>query len=390
MDRLIALEKIETAFRTGRVVAILGPRQSGKTTVARKYFNEHDGKKENYFDLENPRDLIRLQDPMLALEHLSGLIVIDEIQRVPELFSVLRVLVDEDNLTYKKQFLVLGSASRELISQSSESLAGRIRYIELMPFSVTEIGKIDNKNMDRLWVRGGFPLAYLAKTEQDSDEWRMDYIRTFLEQDIPNLGISIPPANLRRFWTMLASYHGQLFNASEIGNALSLSSHTTQRYCDLLTSTFMIRQLNPWHENISKRQVKSKKIYFRDSGIFHSLLGIPDLASLRLNPKIAASWEGFALESIIRYLKVDSHDCYFWRTHSQAELDLLVVRGSKRIGFEFKYSAAPSTTKSMHSALNDLALDKIWVIYPGNILIKLTEKIHCVGLNILEAGSFEF
>ena len=390
MERSTALQQIQTAFRTGRVVAILGPRQSGKTTVARKYFSEQNGARENYFDLENPRDLIRLQDPMLALEHLNGLIVIDEIQRVPELFSVLRVLVDEDRPTYKKQFLVLGSASRELISQSSESLAGRIRYIELMPFSVTEIGKIDNKHMDRLWVRGGFPLSYLAKTEQDSNEWRTDYTRTFLEQDIPNLGISIPPANLRRFWIMLAHYHGQLFNASELGCALSLSSHTVQRYCDLLTSTFMVRQLNPWYENISKRQVKSKKIYFRDSGIFHTLLGISDLASLRLNPKIGASWEGFALESIIRYLKVDAQDCYFWRTHTLAELDLLIVRGSKRIGFEFKYSAAPSTTRSMHHALNDLALDKIWVIYPGNILIKLTEKIHCVGLSMLEDDAFEF
>jgi len=385
MQRTIALAEIDSAFRTSRVVAILGPRQSGKTTIARHYFNEHDGKIENYFDLENPRDLLRLQDPMLALESLSGLVVIDEIQRVPELFTVLRVLSDDDSSENKKRFLVLGSASRDLIAQSSESLAGRIRYIELMPFSLTEFASIDQKNLDKLWVRGGFPLSYLAKYNADSEQWRMDYVRTFLEQDIPNLGLSIPPANLRRFWTMLAHYHGQLFNASELGNALGLSSHTTQRYCDLLTSTFMIRQLHPWHENISKRQVKSKKIYFRDSGIFHTLLGISDISSLRLNPKLGASWEGFALESVIRYLKLDAQDCYFWRTQAQAELDLLVVRGTKRIGFEFKYEAAPKMTKSMYSALNDLSLDKLWIIYPGNISIHLTQQVCCLGLNSINS-----
>lgn len=373
MLRTHYLDHIKAAFKTSKVVAILGPRQCGKTTLARQYFKEANGLKEHYFDLENPLDLARLQDPMLALEELSGLIIIDEIQRIPDLFPVLRVLVDRKNVF--QQFLILGSASRELIRQSSESLAGRIHYIELTPFSYEEVDHIQT-----LWLRGGFPLSYLAESDKDSMRWRQDYIRTFLEQDIPNLGINIPAQSLRRFWMMLAHYHGQLFNSSEIGNALDVSHHTAQKYLDILTGTFMMRQLHPWHENIAKRQVKSKKIYFRDSGIYHSLLQIPDYSLLRTNPKLGASWEGFALESVIRHLGVDAEDCYFWAIHAQAELDLLVIKGTQRIGFEFKFTKKPELTKSMKMAFELLKLDKLIVIYPGNIQIRLTKEIVCEGL----------
>lgn len=373
MERQVALNHIKTGFRTSKVVAILGPRQSGKTTLARQYFKKIRGNQECYFDLEDPRDLLRLQEPLLTLEPLQNLIVIDEIQRVPELFQILRVLVDKQH--NRQHYLILGSASRELIKQSSESLAGRIHYIELMPFSYPEA-----RDLQSLWMRGGFPLSYLAKRDDDSFRWRQDYIRTFLEQDIPNLGVLIPPENLRRFWMMLAHYHGQLFNASELGNALGFSSHTIQRYLDILTHTFMMRQLYPWHENISKRQVKAKKIYFRDSGIFHALMNIANFSVLHTHPKIGASWEGFALESIIRYLQLSSQECYFWRTQAQAELDLLVIRGTERIGFEFKYSLTPNITKSMHSALQDLKLKQLYIIYPGDIPIRLAKNVQCMGL----------
>lgn len=373
MKRKEYLSEIETGFRSAKIVAILGPRQCGKTTLAREYFKNNQGQKQNYFDLENPIDLSRLIDPMLGLSELSGLIVIDEIQRLPDLFPILRVLADRDNP--HQQFLILGSASRELIRQSSESLAGRIHYMELTPFSFEEVD-----HFNTLWLRGGFPLSYLATNDFDSMRWRQDYIRTFLEQDIPNLGINIPAQNLRRFWMMLAHYHGQIFNASEIGNSLDLSHPTVQRYLDILTGTFMMRQLNPWYENISKRQVKSKKVYFRDSGIFHALLNIPDYESLLGNPKIGTSWEGFALESVIRHLKVDARDCYFWATHNQTELDLLIVQGMKRYGFEFKFTKNPTLTKSMQISLADLNLEELTVIYPGDMNFQLNKKIICKGL----------
>jgi uncharacterized protein len=366
-------EQIERGFRTSKVVAILGPRQCGKTTLARQYFKHYLGKNENYFDLEDMTDLLRLSDPMLALETLQGLIVIDEIQRKPDLFPLLRVLVDQENS--QQRYLILGSASRDLIKQSSESLAGRIHYIELTPFL---FGEVDN--VDTLWFRGGFPLSYLAENDQDSFQWRQDYVRTYLEQDIPNLGIHIPTENLRRFWMMLSHYHGQMFNASEIGNSMDLSYHTIKKYCDILTGTFMVRQLAPWYENIAKRQVKSKKIYFRDSGILHVLLNVPDRSMLLTHPKIGASWEGFAVEAIINKLKVNAQDCYFWGIHNQAELDLLIVQGTTRLGFEFKFSKSPKLTPSMRIAYETLNLEKLFVIYPGDKRIRLTPAIECVGL----------
>lgn len=373
MLRNIYLTDIIRAFEDSPIVALLGPRQCGKTTLARQLADYKQFSKVTYFDLEDPIDLARLAEPMLTFEPLTGLIIIDEIQRIPDLFPILRVLVDQPNST--RQFLILGSASRELIRQSAESLAGRIHYLEITPFSY---GEVDD--LDRLWVRGGFPRAYLAKNEESSATWRKNYIRTFLEQDIPNLGIQIAPPNLRRFWLMLAHYHAQFFNASELGQSLDLSHHTMKRYLDILAGTFMVRRLNPWFENLSKRQVKSPKIYLRDSGIFHTLMNINSKDELLINPKLGASWEGFALESVIRHLNVDPADCYFWASHSHAELDLLIVEGLQRRGFEFKYSQAPTITSSMKTALSDLKLEKLTVIYPGKTRYLLSEVIECVGL----------
>jgi predicted AAA+ superfamily ATPase len=327
----------------------------------------------NYFDLEAAEDAQRLTNPVLALKPLKGLVVIDEIQRSPELFPTLRVLVDEPKNNCK--YLILGSASRELIRQSSESLAGRIAYLELTPFSFWEADKLE-----RLWIRGGFPRSYLSKTEEDSFDWREGYIRTFLEQDIPNLGIQIPPIALRRFWTMLGHYHGNLFNASELGRSFGASDVTMRRYLDLLTGTFMIRQLQPWFENIGKRQVKAPKIYFRDSGIFHALMNLHTFAELQKHPKLGASWEGFALEEVIRAHQARPEECYFWSTYGEAELDLLIHQRGKSLGFEFKYSDAPGITKSMQTAVQDLNLEKLYVLYPGSKDYQLTDQIFVKGL----------
>jgi predicted AAA+ superfamily ATPase len=381
MNRTNYLQQIEQAFQVHPIVAILGPRQCGKTTVARLFAQYNAGLPEtNYFDLEDPESLTRLLDPKLALSDLEGLIVIDEIQKKPELFQILRVLVDKPNL--KQRYLILGSASRELIRQSSESLAGRIQYIELTPFNLTEISMENGnfENLDQLWLRGGFPKSYLANSNAESYNWRRSYVQTFLEQDIPNLGFKIEPNNIRRFWMMLTHYHGNICNYNELGQSLSLNHKTVRSYSDILAGTFMIRQLQPWHENIGKRQVKSHKIYFRDSGIFHSLLQIADKTSLKLHPKLGASWEGFALEEIIRYLQVDAADCYFWATHSNAELDLLVFTAGKRLGFEFKYTYELKITKSMHIAMADLRLDRLIIVNPSDRIFPLGENIYVLGL----------
>lgn len=367
---LIYIEKI---FKTMPIIAMLGPRQCGKTTLARRYFEQNQGERVAYFDLENPLDLLRLEDPLLALGDLEGLVVIDEIQRRPDLFPVLADQRDKP----QRRFLILGSASRELIRQSSESLAGRIHYMELTPFSLEE-----TQDLKKTWLRGGFPHSYLAETDAESLQWRQDYARTFLEQDIPNLGIHIPPQNLRRFWMMLAHYHGQIFNASELGNALDLSSVTIKKYLDILTGTFMVRQLQPWWENIAKRQVKTPKIYFRDSGLLHLWLNIPDESALSLHPKVGASWEGFALESVLRHLRLGPDQAYFWSVHHQAELDLLVMQGRTRIGFEFKYSKAPSFTRSMKMAAEVLKLDRLIVIYAGDLAFKLAPQVECLPLQV--------
>src|SRR3990167_5501241 len=374
MERKEILEQINHQFQVNSAVALLGPRQSGKTTVARQFIEKQgDFQKQNYFDLENNRDIARLQDPLLTLSQLEGLIVIDEVQFVPELFSTLRVLIDSPNLN--QRYLILGSASTELLKQSSETLAGRISYLELNPFSYPEI-----KEIEKLWMRGGFPKSYLAKDNKISMDWRRAFVKTFLEQDIPKLGIQISPENLRRFWMMLAHRHGYTLNASDIGNSLGQSYNSILHYVDILTGTFMIRQLKPWFENITKRQVKTPKIYFRDSGIFHALIGIDSIADLQMHPQLGHSWECFAIEEIIRFHQADSQDCYFWETHQGAELDLLLMKNNKRIGFEIKYSSSPKLTKSIHIACEDLKLDQCFIIYPGDVDFPLNKSVQAVGL----------
>lgn len=374
MKRNQYLARIAEAFKVHPIVAILGPRQCGKTTLARRFVSEVTSlQKENYFDLEDLNDLERLSNPQATLSHLNGLIVIDEVQRKPELFQTLRVLVDASEKNY--QFLILGSASKELLQQSSETLTGRIHYIELTPFSYEE-----THDLEKLWIRGGFPRSFLADNNPESNLWRKSYIRTFIEQDIPNFGFQVPPQQLRRFWMMLTHNHGNIFNSSELGRSLNLSYKSIRYYVDILTSTLMIRQLQPWFENISKRQVKSPKIYFRDSGIFHSLLGVESLSSLLVHPKLGSSWEGFALEEVIRYHEAEPFDCYFWATHAHAELDLLILKNGNRLGFEFKYTDSPRKTKSMITALEDLKLDHLKLIYPGDKSFPLSEKIEAVGL----------
>lgn len=379
MNRVDFLSKIEEGFKTARVVALLGPRQCGKTTVARTYAQLNKIADYAYFDLEDPLDLVRLSDAMLTLSELSGIVIIDEVQNKPDLFACLRVLVDKP--TQDKRYLILGSASRELIRHSSETLAGRIHYVEMTPFSWVE-----TQNTAKLRQRGGFPLSYLAQNEHYSMQWRKDYIKTFLEQDIPNLGIKIPSQNLRRFWLMLAHYHGNIFNAQELGNSLDLTGTTVKRYLDILVGTFMVRVLQPWHENIAKRQVKSPKIFMRDSGIYHTLLNIHDRDELMVNPKLGASWEGFVLEEIIRVLQVDHHDCYFWATHNQAELDLLVIKGQTRLAFEIKHTRTPKLTRSMQIALDDLKLEEIIVIYAGDKMFRLSPQVRCMPLESFLSG----
>jgi len=376
MDRPVFLEKIEKAFRTHPVVAILGPRQCGKTTLSRSYVAKKKlPGKVHLFDLEDPADLVILENPKSALDPLEGLVIIDEIQRLANLFPIIRVLVDQPK--NKRQFLILGSASRDLIKQSSETLAGRIAYIELPPFSLFEVDELH-----KLWLQGGFPNSYLAETIEDSIYWRKQYISTFLERDIPNLGLKIAPLALRRFWVMLAHYHGQTFNASEIGKSLAIADTTARHYLDILTGTFMIRQILPWIENIKKRQMKALKIYFRDSGIYHTLSVISDQNSLLHHPKLGASWEGFALEQVIRDYQAEQEECYYWGIHAEAELDLLIMKNGKRIGFECKYNDAPRLTKSMKTALETLKLDNLFVIYPGKKEYRLDEKILVKGLPI--------
>lgn len=368
------LDSIDASFLVNPICALLGPRQCGKTTLSKQYVNTNN-LSAYFFDLEDPLDLAKLDNPKLALESLEGLIVIDEIQRKEELFPYLRVLVDKFP---KRKILVLGSASQDLIRQSSETLAGRISYIEMNPFNINEIDDIK-----KLWCRGGFPKSYLASTEMISNQWRKNYIRTFLEKDIRNFGFDISSQTMRRFWSMLAHYHGQIFNASDIGRSINVSYKTSDRYLDILTGTFMIRRLSPWFENISKRQIKSPKIYFRDSGLLHTILGIEDRNALLKHPKLGASWEGMALEQVIKHLEVDNDDCYFWATQGGAELDLLILKNSQKLGFEIKYTDSPKITKSMYIAINDLGLDSLTIIIPGAEQFALEDKIKVCGIDNL-------
>jgi predicted AAA+ superfamily ATPase len=328
------------------------------------------------FDLEDPRHLSALDDPMLALEGLKGLVVLDEIQRKPDLFPVLRVLVDRPDPPAR--FLVLGSASPDLLRQGSETLAGRIAYHELTGFSLAEVS-VDCQ--EKLWLRGGFPAAFLAGDEEAALLWREEFLRTFLERDLARLGIEVEPHALRRFWAVLAHFHGQVLNSSEVGRTLSVSHTTVRKYLNILVDSLVVRELKPWFANVRKRQVKTSKVYVRDSGLLHVLLGIADREDLSLHPKIGASFEGFALEQIISHLGVDAEDCSFWATHGGAGLDLLVVRGGRRLGFEMKRSSTPRKTKSMQIALADLELEKIEVVHPGNECWPLAPRIRALGLS---------
>lgn len=369
------LKTITKLLQRHPVVGIVGARQVGKTTLARMVVARKKGPYA-YFDLENPEDLARLADPMLALKDLKGLVVIDEIQQHPDLFTVLRVLVDRPKSNTR--FLVLGSASPDLLRQSSETLAGRIIYHELGGFTLDEVGV---HNQKRLWLRGGFPRSYLARSHIESDEWRRGFIRTFLERDLPQLGITIRSTTLRRFWTMLAHYHGQILNTSEFSRSFGVADTTVRNYLDLMSSALVIRQLLPWRENIAKRQVKAPKIYIADSGILHALLNIKTIMDLEGHPKVGASWEGFLLSQVVRHLGVSAEDCFFWATHGGAELDLFIVRGQKRLGFEFKRTSAPKITTSMRSALADLKLQSLDIIHAGDCTFQLDKRVRAVSFS---------
>jgi predicted AAA+ superfamily ATPase len=359
------------------VVGIVGARQVGKTTLARTFASQWRGPY-HYFDLENPEDEARLGDPMLSVKTLRGLIVIDEIQRLPGLFQVLRVLVDRKRPATR--FLVLGSASPELLRQGSETLAGRIIYHELKGLALDEVGTV---HQARLWLRGGFPRAYLATTAAASDEWRRGFIRTFLERDLPQLDIIIRSSTLRRFWTMLAHYHGQIWNSSEFARSFGVADTTVRNYLDMLTSALVVTQLQPWHENISKRQVKSPKVYLADSGILHTLLNISQMQDLEKHPKLGASWEGFVISQVARQLGARPEECYFWATHAGSELDLLVVRGRLRLGFEVKRTSSPRLTPSMRNASRDLELKSLDVIHAGEQTFPLAPRIRAVAFSRL-------
>ncbi|MFC1825237.1 ATP-binding protein [Thermodesulfobacteriota bacterium] len=359
------------------VVGIVGARQVGKTTLSRNLLKKVKGPT-HFFDLENPEDLSRLSDPMLALKDLKGLIVIDEIQRFEDLFPILRVLVDRPKRP--SRFLILGSASPELLRQTSESLAGRILYHQLDGFTLDEVKPQYYKN---LWLRGGFPRSFLAASHGESHEWRRGFIRNFLERDIPQLGINIRSTTLNRFWQMLAHYHGQTWNASEFSRSFGVADTTVRHYLDLLTSALVLQQLLPWHENISKRQVKAPKVYISDSGLLHSLLNLRSLRDLEGHPKVGASWEGFVIKQIIRRLGVHLDECFYWATHAGAELDLLVRRGRERLGFEIKRTSSPRVTPSMRSALADLKLRRLDVVHAGDETFGLDKKIRAVAFGRL-------
>lgn len=369
-------QQIETALERGRVVALIGPRQCGKTTLART-FVPFDSI--NYFDLEDPVSLVRLEQPLTALRDLEGLVVIDEVQRRPELFPILRVLVDRQPLPAR--FLILGSASPDLLRQSSESLAGRLEVITMGGFRLAEVG-VERQAMH--WLRGGFPPSFLAGADEDSVAWRKNFIQTFLERDLPQFGINIPAHTLLRFWTMLAHYHGQVWNAAELARSMGVSQPTARHYLDTLVGVFMIRQLQPWYANLGKRQIKSPKIYFRDSGLLHQLLGIRTERELLLHPRSGASWEGYAIEAVLHAVAPD--EAYFWGTHSGAELDLLLLKDGRRLGVECKREDAPRLTRSMQIAIEDLALDRLVVIYPGTRAYPLTDRVAVLPLADLARG----
>lgn len=355
-------------------MALLGARQVGKSTLARELARRHR-RAATFFDLEDPADLARLEEPKTALAPLRGLVVLDEIQRRPELFPLLRTLADRPRRPAR--FLVLGSASPALLRQTSETLAGRIAFLELGGLTLDEVG---TPRLDRLWLRGGFPRSYLARSDATSAAWRENFIRTFLERDLPQIGIDVGSVSMRRFWSMIAHYHGQTWNSSELARAFGVSDTTTRRWVDLLAGTFMVRLLPAWSANVGKRQVKAPRVYVSDTGLLHALLGIETRSALMRHPKVGASWEGFGIDLVTRHVGARSDEAFFWRTHTGAELDLLVVRGSERIGFELKHTLAPAITPSMRSALADLALKRLDVIHAGEDTYPLAPKVRAVAL----------
>jgi predicted AAA+ superfamily ATPase len=370
IQRRIDLAMVHRALRRSPVTVLLGPRQCGKTTLAWQLVPPSSL---NYFDLEDPQSLARLDQPDTALRPLKKLIVIDEVQRRPELFPLLRVLADRRPVPAR--FLLLGSASPDLLKQSSETLAGRLEIVPLEGFRLADLGAAAQ---DRHWLRGGFPRAYTPRREADSVSWRRQFLQTFVERDLPQLGIRIPAMAVRRFWNMLAHYHAQTWNAAELARALAVNESTVRHYLDLLTGVFMVRQLPPWHENLGKRQVKAPKVYVRDSGLLHSLLGITDRRDLENHPKVGASWEGYAVEEIIKAIQPD--EAYYWATYNRAELDLLLFKNGRRIGVECKRADAPVLTPSMRIAMSDLKLDHLYVVYPGTRAYTLAKKVEVVPL----------
>lgn len=373
LDRADHVNEVRALLRRSPVVALLGPRQVGKSTLARAIAATF--RSSTLFDLENPADLRRLEEPSQALSPLRGLVVLDEVRARPNLFGVLRVLADRPRTPAR--FLVLGSASPELLRQGSETLAGRIAFHELTGFDLDEVGA---KNARRLWLRGGFPRSFVAKDLATSAAWRRDFVRTFLERDIPQLGITIPAGALRRFWSMLAHVHGQITHWSELGRSLGVADTTVRRYLDVLVGALVVTELRPWHENISKRQVKAPKVYVKDSGLLHTLLDIESQEQLDGHPKAGASWEGFCIEQVIARLRARRDQCHFWATHAGAELDLLVTSARARRGFEMKYTDAPGVTPSMRAALLDLRLDSIDVIHAGKETYTLADRVRAVPL----------
>ncbi|MGH8251228.1 MAG: ATP-binding protein [Steroidobacteraceae bacterium] len=376
LERTRLLDLIRRALKRSRVVALIGPRQSGKTTLARQIVPNRSA---NYFDLEEPANLALLSQPVTALEGLRGIVVIDEIQHRPDIFPVLRVLADRRPLPAR--FLILGSASPELLRQSSESLAGRIETIAISGFSLGEVGA---PSLNRHWHRGGLPRSFLARTNDDSFTWRQQFIQTFLERDLPQLGIGIAAPAALRFWTMVAHSHASIWSSADPARSLGIGESTVRRYLDLFTNLLTVRQLQPWHENLTKRQVKAPKVYVRDSGLLHGLLGIRTDNELLVHPKSGASWEGYAVEEVLTALEPDQ--AYFWATHQGAELDLLLFKGGRRLGIEIKRVDAPTITPSMRIALTDLGLEQLIVLYPGSRRYELDRRVHVVPLDHLAGG----
>jgi predicted AAA+ superfamily ATPase len=401
IERSALASRVEDALRASPVVTLLGPRQCGKTTLARAIASRRSAV---FFDLEDPRSARRLEQPLTALEPLRGLVVIDEVQLRPALLPVLRVLADRQPIPSSRsallgartgirssksavsgartriraRFLLLGSASPELVKGSSESLAGRVAFVDMGGFDLDELG---SSRLRRLWLRGGFPRSYLAGSEAASLRWREDFVRTFLERDVRLFGVEIPAETLRRLWTMIAHYHGQVWNASEVGRSLGHAHTTVQRHVDLLSGALVVRQLQPWYESLAKRQVKSPKLYVRDSGVLHALLGVPSFAALEAHPKLGASWEGFVVEELARV--AGERNLYFWATQAGAELDVLLLAGGRRWGFEVKYADAPGVTRSMRVALADLGLEHLWVVHPGADSYPLDERISALAVAAL-------